>query len=156
MDPRIWGPKLWFVLHTMSFNYPTNPTNIDKQSYHNFFDGLKTIIPCTLCRSHYIEHTTKYPIIPHLNSKQALVKYVIDLHNIVNKSLGKRIYSYDEVIKLYKNYYNTKYKNDDNEDNGKNYLVKYWKTSLFVIIILMCIYFYIKCFKKKKIFTNTA
>ena len=22
MDPNVWGPKLWFVMHTISLNYP--------------------------------------------------------------------------------------------------------------------------------------
>ena len=30
MLTSIWGPGMWHYLHTMSFNYPVNPTNTDK------------------------------------------------------------------------------------------------------------------------------
>ena len=41
MDPTIWGPKLWFVIHTVTFNYPSNPTNIDKKVHFDFFMNLR-------------------------------------------------------------------------------------------------------------------
>ena len=31
MMTTIWGPSLWHYLHTMSFNYPVNPTPDDKK-----------------------------------------------------------------------------------------------------------------------------
>ena len=37
MDPKIWGPPGWLFLHTITFNYPTNPTEEDKKYYKNFF-----------------------------------------------------------------------------------------------------------------------
>ena len=30
MNQNIWGPHLWFSLHTISFNYPLKPTENDK------------------------------------------------------------------------------------------------------------------------------
>ena len=45
-------------------------------------------------------------IINYLDNKQSLFKYTIDLHNQVNKSLGKKIYTYDEVVQIYKEHYN--------------------------------------------------
>ncbi len=29
MLTSVWGPNLWHVMHTMSFNYPVNPTEQD-------------------------------------------------------------------------------------------------------------------------------
>ena len=29
----VWGPALWHYLHTMSFNYPINPTMAEKKNY---------------------------------------------------------------------------------------------------------------------------
>ena len=62
MDPTRWGPKLWFFMHTLSFNYPDNPTQNDKLNIKNFFENLKYLIPCETCRIHYGGHTTKMPI----------------------------------------------------------------------------------------------
>ena len=28
MLTAVWGPGMWFYLHTMSFNYPLNPTEM--------------------------------------------------------------------------------------------------------------------------------
>ena len=31
MLTSVWGPPMWHFLHTMSFNYPVNPTAEDKK-----------------------------------------------------------------------------------------------------------------------------
>ncbi len=35
MLTSVWGPSLWHYLHTMSFNYPVNPTDANKRHYRN-------------------------------------------------------------------------------------------------------------------------
>ena len=44
----VWGPSLWHFLHTMSFNYPVNPTKEDKQNYMNYIHSLKFIFPVNI------------------------------------------------------------------------------------------------------------
>ena len=36
MLTTVWGPSMWHYLHTMSFNYPVNPTPKDKKYYKDF------------------------------------------------------------------------------------------------------------------------
>ena len=36
MLTSVWGPSLWHSLHTISFNYPINPTKIQKKKYKTF------------------------------------------------------------------------------------------------------------------------
>ena len=36
MLTTVWGPSLWHTLHTMSFNYPVNPTEKNKREYKQF------------------------------------------------------------------------------------------------------------------------
>ena len=36
MMTSVWGPALWHSLHTMSFNYPVNPTKKEKINYKKF------------------------------------------------------------------------------------------------------------------------
>ena len=36
MLTSVWGPSLWHYLHTMSFNYPVNPTGKQKKAYKSF------------------------------------------------------------------------------------------------------------------------
>ena len=41
MLTSVWGPGLWHYMHTMSFNYPTNPSLKDKKNYYNFIINLQ-------------------------------------------------------------------------------------------------------------------
>ena len=142
MDPNVWGPKLWFVIHTMALNYPDNPTYDDKRNYENFFNSLQFVIPCDKCRIHYTERINKNPVINHLENSDSLFRYTIEIHNDVNKSLGKRTYIYDEVIEIYKKHYN------QTETSGYKF---FNKTNIIIagvlIIAIMGIIYYRKKYK---------
>ena len=107
-NPEIWGPGAWLFLHTITLNYPTNPTFEDKENYKNFFISLKNVIPCKNCAKHYSENLNNFPIDDSLNSKEDLVKWLIDNHNKVNVKNKKRKYSYNEVIEKYEKLYSPK------------------------------------------------
>lgn len=118
MNQNIWGPHLWFSLHTMTFNYPIRPTKEDKENYKNFFLSLKNVIPCSICKKNYIRHLNEMPLEKALNSRKDLVYWVIDLHNTVNGETGKKIIPPDIAIKKYEEVYNKKIILDDS--NNKN------------------------------------
>ena len=101
MHPEFWGSSGWKFLHSITFQYPVKPTVDDKAHYKEFFNSLKYTLPCQKCAYHYSKHLRKYPIDNALKSKDDLVKWLIDVHNEVNKSLGKGEYSYQEVIDIY-------------------------------------------------------
>ena len=101
MDPKIWGPFMWFILHIITFNYPEKPSSFDKQSYRDFFISLKNIIPCEQCRKHYTKNIQEHPITPHLDNKKNLIEWLIKIHNLVNISLNKRVYTTEEVLETY-------------------------------------------------------
>lgn len=109
MDPTVWGPKLWFFIHTLALNYSDNPSYEEKRNHEEFFNSLVHLIPCDKCRNHYKQHISKNPVINHLNNSSELFQYTIDIHNEVNKTLGKRVYTYDEVVEIYKKHYNPNY-----------------------------------------------
>ena len=102
MDPKVWGPKLWFVIHTLALNYPDNPSYEQKRIHEDFFNNLVFLIPCDKCRIHYRQHINNNPVVNHLKNSDILFRYTIDLHNEVNKTLNKRTYSYEEVVKFYR------------------------------------------------------
>ena len=126
------GPKLWFFIHTIALNFPENPSFDDIKSYETFFENLKYIIPCDKCKLHYSQRLRENPISKYLTDNNSLFIYTIDLHNEVNKSLGKRIYSYEEVSNQYKNYYNNPY----NAINIKN---KIFNVKNIVIVVLLIV-----------------
>jgi DNA polymerase III delta prime subunit len=43
MLTSVWGPAQWHFLHTMSFNYPVNPTREDNHNYRNYVLSLKNV-----------------------------------------------------------------------------------------------------------------
>ena len=43
MKPDVWGPQLWFILHIISFEYPDNPTELNKRVYYDFYTSLDLI-----------------------------------------------------------------------------------------------------------------
>ncbi len=98
----IWGPPFWETLHFVSFSYPLQPTADDIRSYFAYYNSVSNVLPCPLCREHMKAHIKKHPIEYALaNGRPGLVRWVIDIHNEVNKSLKKDEMTYDEVIELY-------------------------------------------------------
>ena len=154
MNQNIWGPHLWFSLHTISFNYPINPTEDDKNNYYNYFNSLKEVIPCSICKKNYIRHLNEHPIKNYLNNRKSLVYWVIDMHNMVNVEIGKKIFSYDKVIKKYEDVYKKKIElnnvdsidsidseyNIKNEKNNYKNIVYFTFIFLFILIIINIIY----------------
>jgi len=108
MNQNIWGPHLWFSLHTISFNYPLMPKEDDKEFYKNFFTNLQHVIPCSICKKNYIRHIKEHPISQFLDNRKTFVYWVIDMHNMVNAEIGKKILSYDVVMKKYEEVYKKK------------------------------------------------
>ena len=129
MEPEIWGPGAWTFLHTITLNYPNNPSEDDKQNHKDFFHNLKNVIPCPNCKEHYNINLQKYPIDINLESKEKLVKWLINIHNEVNIKNNKKVYSYDEVIKLYDNMY-------------KGRKVNYNMILIIIVLVLLCYFIY--------------
>ena len=55
----VWGPAMWHYLHTMSFNYPVNPTPEDKKHYRDFIINLQYVLPCKYCRMNLTNNLIK-------------------------------------------------------------------------------------------------
>lgn len=102
----VWGPAFWFVLHTISFNYPNNPTKEEKEHYKNFVLSLQHVLPCKYCRINISKNFKKMPITDEvLENRTSFSKYMYELHNMVNVMLGKRPYlTFPEVRDRYENF----------------------------------------------------
>jgi hypothetical protein len=118
MNQNIWGPPFWLTLHTISFNYPLKPTQQDKNNYKIFYTSFQNVIPCSICKKNYIRHLKEHPIDNYLSSRRKLSEWVIDMHNMVNGETGKKILSYELVIKKYEDIYKKKIELDDNIIEG--------------------------------------
>jgi len=99
-----WGPPLWYLIHTITYNYSKNPSEYEKYTYYKFFFYcVPELIICTICRKHYIKFLKNVNLKTHLNRRCDLISYFVSLHNTVNKRLNKKIFSKDEVNVIYKN-----------------------------------------------------
>ena len=92
MLTSVWGPGMWHYLHTMSFNYPVNPTKKDKEHYSKFMLQLKHVLPCGKCRKNLKQNYKKLPLyMKHMKNRAMFFsKYVFDLHELINNMLGKK------------------------------------------------------------------
>ena len=99
MLTSVWGPSMWHTLHSISFNYPVNPTEDEKTNYLNFFLSLKNILPCKYCRLNYVKNIKSVPLnINTMKNRFTLSKWVYELHEEINKMLGKKSnLSYDDI-----------------------------------------------------------
>jgi hypothetical protein len=106
MMTSVWGPPMWHVLHTISFNYPTKPTDKQKKDYFIFYYNLKNILPCKYCRDNLKNNTVTLPLnIDVFKNRYTLSKYVYDLHELVNKMLDKKSsLSYNDVRDRYEHF----------------------------------------------------
>jgi hypothetical protein len=101
-----WGPPMWHYLHTMSFNYPVNPTSDDKINYRNFILNLKNVLPCKYCRINLKNNLKKKPLqMCDMANRNTFSRYVYELHETVNKMLHKKSnLSYCDVRERYEHF----------------------------------------------------
>lgn len=95
MDPRIWGPKFWTLLHIIMVK-PIAPQSV----YKRFFTYLQYLLPCGKCRKNYRYHLSQLPF-PENQSQNA--KWLIKIHNLVNKSLNKPQMQIKEALLFWEN-----------------------------------------------------
>ena len=99
-----WGPRLWYFLHIISYNYPNLPSTKEKEIYKNFFINiLPKLIPCEYCTKHYKKHINTINIDLYLHNRNSLVEWVLIAHNNVNSRHNKRTYILSECHYLYMN-----------------------------------------------------
>jgi hypothetical protein len=96
-----WGPRLWYLLHKITYNYPENPTTTEQQYYLNYFNIIQRIIPCPYCAAHFKLYMNLRPIRFSLHSRSTLIEWLRKLHNNINVENKKRLYSLLELDIMY-------------------------------------------------------
>lgn len=90
MLTSVWGPSLWHYLHLMSFNYPINPTKIQKQKYKQLLLNFQYTLPCKYCRINLKKNFQKFPLTDKIfENRNNFSRYIFNLHEQINKMLGK-------------------------------------------------------------------
>jgi hypothetical protein len=106
MLTSVWGPSTWHMLHSMSFNYPIQPTCEEKRNYMNFVLSLQRVLPCGKCRSNLKKNFKKLPLsLKDMESRHHFSLYVYRLHEVVNGMLGKKSgLSFEDVRDRYEHF----------------------------------------------------
>lgn len=102
LPPTVWGPLFWHTIHIVAIGYSNSPTYAQKRAAKEFYESLSQLIPCSVCRQHYTTHLSKNPISPHLDRRDDLFRWTVNLHNEVNASLGKSRMLESSVLYYYR------------------------------------------------------
>jgi hypothetical protein len=87
----VWGAPLWHSLHTMSFNYPVNPSQEDKEHYRDFVLSLQYVLPCKYCRENLKTNFKSLPLtMAEMKNRETFSRYMYELHELVNRMLKKK------------------------------------------------------------------
>lgn len=143
LNPKVWGPHYWFVLHTIALTYPKRPNETVKKKYYELIQNLPLFIPIENMGNFFSKLLDTYPVTPYLDSKESFIKWMYFIHNRVNKELNYKQISLSESLELYyKNY--TSY--NDNRNKSNNIIIKkeYISFILISVLIFLAIYYYKK------------
>lgn len=93
---------MWFSMHYISLAYPKNPNVNQMKQYHAFYTNIAHILPCAVCAKHYNDILDKHPLtIDRLSGPDELFEWTVEVHNMVNKDLGKPQFTLQEAIEKY-------------------------------------------------------
>ena len=85
----------------MTFGYPDRPSPEEQQAAVNLFESLQYLLPCPKCSDHFCQGLAENPVGQHVQSKEALSRWLVDFHNRVNQRLGKKHVPYETVAQKY-------------------------------------------------------
>lgn len=94
MQPTLWGPPLWQTLLAMAYHCPLK----NLVHFHRMVDvQLASILPCKKCRDHMSRPKMRKHIHP-LACPEDAVTMIWNMHNEVNKSLGRKSVEEEDVL----------------------------------------------------------
>ena len=115
LEPKIWGPYYWFVLHTIALTYPQNTNDVTKKKYYDFIQNLPLFIPVPEIGNTFSNLINQYPVTPYLDSQQSFMKWMHFIHNKINNSLGLDEVTMDEALSSYYELYRPRAVKDEEQ-----------------------------------------
>ena len=104
-DSRVWGPQVWFFLHTIAMTYPLHANAVTKRKYYDFIHNLPLFLPNEEMGNHFSRLLDKYPVTPYLGKRESFVRWTVFIHNKVNVELGKPEMELADAIAAYERQY---------------------------------------------------
>lgn len=95
-QPSVWGSHAWNLLHCIVMTYPKRPNPTRQKEMRDFIHSFGKVLPCRLCRKNFAKYIQEHPV--QVGTRIQLRNWIIDLHNSVNKRLGKPILTLEEAL----------------------------------------------------------
>ena len=92
------GPGLWYKIHMDAIKAITLPL---KESFVVNINALCDGFPCKNCQPHFRKFINDNPLKKYFEVKDGIFKWTWELHNDVNKRLGKICPTYEEAYNYY-------------------------------------------------------
>lgn len=108
LDPKIWGPHYWFMLHTIALNYPIRPNAVIKKKYYDLMQNIPSLLPHKLSRDNMTALLDAYPVSPYLDSRKSFIQWTHFIHNKMNEMLSKPTISLSDFYTKYYDEYKPK------------------------------------------------
>ena len=131
MGSEVWGPNGWKFMHSIAMFCPLLPNEDERQHYKTFFESLQHVLPCKACSESYKKNLKVLPLTDELlKNRETILNWTIDIHNLVNKELNKKIYTKEEALQLiYSNFSSVPIKPTMNMNMDMSYGLKKETTS---------------------------
>jgi hypothetical protein len=90
MNTSVWGPIYWNQFYIIASCYEGSCAPQEKKdAIKKYFELMKQLLPCELCRYSFGIYTSQMPIDPYLESKDLLIFYIHTLQNRVSRKTLK-------------------------------------------------------------------
>ena len=103
-----WGPLLWTLLHILAEKAGRQENIItrgdESRAWPLFLKTLPSALPCPFCRDHLQDYLQKNPFslpMDYNEWKVYIPMYFYQVHESVNKRLGKPSFSFSDLSKTY-------------------------------------------------------
>ena len=139
LEPKVWGPFYWFVLHTIALTYPLNPNEVTKKKYYDFIQNLPLFLPIPEIGNTFSKILDDYPVTPYLDSRPSFIKWMHFIHNKINVSLELPEMTMDEAMIAYYEHNKPKAVKDEEQRKRREKFV-FLGIILFIIIAVTYLY----------------
>lgn len=98
-----WGPRLWYIIHKITYSLPQILNLVEQQLLLLYFTIVGQIIPCPYCASHFKNSIDIKLLNRNLSNRQNVIDWFTRQHNDINIMNKHRIYHSSELDLLYSN-----------------------------------------------------
>jgi len=104
ISKETWGNPIWSLLHFCSLYSSSAINPYCAKCFKAFVSCLRYCLPCPKCRKNLDANLYQLNIDNYLHTNTSLFEYTVNLHNLVNKEIGKPPLTIEEAYKIYAPY----------------------------------------------------